>query len=643
MPSHSNKRFVLILLADLLAALIIFFALFPGFLPVKLGRLIQERPNVIFIVLDAARADHFSGYGYPENTTPYMDAIARRGATFLNNFSPGTHTLVSVPRYFSSRYFSKSIWGLSEWDWGIRSENIESILLNYDDQQIFLPDLISRDGYKTAIFHDHACFTEHSLILSLFQEAYSLRDSFHYPAPVDKEIVAKTISWIEKNRDGKLFIYCHIMSPHEPYPPKKEDFDFIGDRNSSMLQYVRKKGFTRKSWFADDWTENELEYLRILYDSNLKHTDNYVGALYNKLVELGLEDKTLIILTSDHGENLGEHNVLGHGFRTYDSVTHVPLVMVYPPLIPAGVRINGLTESIDIMPTVLDICGIELPRGKEMDGVSLLQFIAEPDNGKPAIFTHESIRTEDYRYITPNRLYDLKKDPGEITNIAPENEQLTDKLRSLFNETMQPHRERYQNARRVKPPDYPFYILIHQFQVKPLDAFERCTNRNQNFLQVINDISPQKSWLINNRSSGSGIICIPANGTPPLLTISGSLPDGIYSVSILVESSGKTPISQITSNLKFSFEPTGNLSQPLNTKPIPGKPETCQYFNLGPVEIREKHFYLRISFNPPDNNPLAIRHIRFIPDQITAEIPARVITEEELLKKRESIKVLGYL
>lgn len=99
-----------------------------------------------------------------------------------------------------------------------------------------------------------------------------------------------------------------------------------------MLQYVRDKNSNRKNWFAGDWNKLELEYLKILYDSNLKHTDNYIGVLYNKLVDLGLEDETLIVITSDHGENLGEHNVLGHGFRTYDSVTHVPLIMVYPPL-----------------------------------------------------------------------------------------------------------------------------------------------------------------------------------------------------------------------------------------------------------------------------------------------------------------------
>ena len=632
----------MILLADCLAAIILFYLLFPALLPEKIRRLIR-RPNVIYIVLDAARADHFSGYGYSENTTPCIDAIARRGTTFLNNFSPGTFTMVSVPRYFSSRYYSKPIWGLSEWDWGIRSETPQSINQNFDNQQIFLPEFLSRHGYITSIFYDHASFTKTSFILSLFQQKYSLRGLFSYPHLVDKEVIAKTISWLEDNRDKNFFIYCHIMSPHEPYPPKKEDYEFLHNRDISILQYVRDKNTNRKSWFSQDWSKKELEYLGILYDSNLKHTDNYVGVLFNKLVELGLEDKTLIIITSDHGENLGEHNVLGHGFRTYDSVTHVPLIMVYPPLIPPGVKISGLTESIDIMPTILDICGIEMPTGKEMDGISLLPVISNPAKCKPAIFTNESIRTEDYRYIAPNELHDLKKDPRETTNIASDNPKLTNKLKTLFQQIMQPYKERYDNARRVEPPDYPFYILIHQFRITPVEGFERCTNRNMDFLKVIKEVSPHQPWLLNNRASGSGLFCIPANGTPRSLTISTRLPDGIYDVSILVETSASIPISKISSNLLFRFNQNGDPSQPAKIESLDNKRKNNYYLNLGMVKIQENRFWLKLTYNPPDRHPIAIRHIRFIPELLSGIKSGKIMTEEELLKRRKSLNALGYL
>ena len=113
------------------------------------------RPNVIFIVLDASRADHFSGYGYPKDTTPRMDRLAAEGAVFLNNFSQGSDTQTSLPRILSSRHYSLKIFQEDRLSWGLRQRTPETVSKMRDAEQAFLPEMLSAAGYRTAIVTDH--------------------------------------------------------------------------------------------------------------------------------------------------------------------------------------------------------------------------------------------------------------------------------------------------------------------------------------------------------------------------------------------------------------------------------------------------------------------------------------------------------
>ncbi len=276
----------------------------------------KDRPNIILIVLDAARADHFSGYGYAKNTTPRMDEIGRLGAVFLNNFSPGTDTPHSMPGIFSSRYFSPGIFGTDPRPWGTRHESPATIFRTFDRQHVFLTDILSANGYRTALFHNNTFFSRDSLLAREFDECYPFEPSRDHPA--DGKIISSLISWLEKNKKKNFFIYCHIMSPHEPYPPKEEDAEFLPDEDGAGR--LRKKFHARTGPRSYGWSADDLGLLRGLYDSNLKHTDKWVGVLYDTLEEFGLENKTLIIITSDHGENLGEHDRLSHSGLAWDSV-----------------------------------------------------------------------------------------------------------------------------------------------------------------------------------------------------------------------------------------------------------------------------------------------------------------------------------
>ena len=120
-----------------------------------------------------------------------------------------------------------------------------------------------------------------------------------------------------------------------------------------------------------------------------------------------------------------------------------------------------MTESIDIMPTILDICGIQLPQRKSEDGESLLRVIDNPETAKDAVLTDGSIRTKDFKYIVMgNRLYNLREDPGENVNIAEQKQLLVNELEKRYEETMKPYRDRMERSIRDSPPEYSFYFSI---------------------------------------------------------------------------------------------------------------------------------------------------------------------------------------
>ena len=141
------------------------------------------------------------------------------------------------------------------------------------------------------------------------------------------------------------------MCPHEPYIDGVEDKEFLSGADEKTIEIVKEKMEGRHEQSSDIFNKEEIKCLTGLYDSNLKYADGLVWALYEKLQALGVLNKTLIVITADHGENLGDHNLIGHGSDSWNSVVHTPLIIVYPSLIPKETKVKGLTESVDIMPT----------------------------------------------------------------------------------------------------------------------------------------------------------------------------------------------------------------------------------------------------------------------------------------------------
>lgn len=641
-----KRRFLYIFILIFVSILIIFPFLFAHrqFQRKKISK--ASLPNVLFIVLDAARADHFSCYGYNRNTTPYIDAISREGVIFLNNFSQATRTLDSLPKIFFSRYFSIPTFQLDTWLLGSKHERPYTNFKKFDDQQISLTKVLSLNGYRTVLFSE----------LSLNKKDYFVQDfdeSYLVPYIFPLNIISSLISWVEKNKEEKFFICCHIMSPHEPYSPKDDEKEFFTDAENDDVERARKK-ITRCIDKRDDstagWNQNELYILNGLYDSKLKQADKWVGSIYDKLKELNLEKNTLIIISSDHGKNLGEHNLFGHGSPTWDSVIKVPLIIVYPPLIPPGIKVRGLTESVDIMPTITDACGIKLPRGKSMDGVSLLKFIRNPDSAKKAVFATNSIRTKKYKYISDPEsgsflyVYDLDKDPGEEKNIASDKPLIRKKLQNRLERSMKPYSNRYEATKRINPPYFPFYFTISCFKITSMDIIERREYYIENTTSFLNETSLQEPCLFNLKNPEKNFFFIPKGGLSYPTTFSTNLPSGTYRIFVLLESLSEVSFFPQQLGFQFRFNPQNSFNFPYKIDLIRRSTGTSYcYLDLGETQVNEDNFSVEVKFQPLDNKPYIIHHIKFVPKGCQEEKQTEEFNEEELRRRIENLKSLGYL
>lgn len=621
-------------------------------------------PNVLFLLLDAARADRFSCYGYPKNTTPCIDAISSKGALFLSNFVQATHTRASVPRIFFSRYFSLLVCQTDAWQWNIKQESHSSIFLDFDKEQIFLPKVLSRYGYRTAFFHNHAWFTKESYIGQQFDELFTFKRTVSEPA--EEKMFPEMFSWLERHGREPFFLYCHLMSPHCPYPPKEEDGEFLAAEDPQAIRATREKFSQKKDDTTKGWTEENIRILRGLYEGNLKHSDRWVGALFEKLTQLGLAENTLIVITSDHGESLGEHECLGHGCLPWDSIIRVPLILYYPPRIPEGIRVSGLTESVDIMPTILEICKTDLPHGKSVDGTSLLQTIGNPEKGKEAVFSTQSaskfellpllerykgkeavfstqqasIRTAQHKYIfTNDLLYDLRKDPREVHNISGEEPAVREKLRARYEEAMEPYKNRFQSSKRETPPDFPFYFNVKSFLLTPRKAYgQRWDQRD--FPTLLKEAPLEKSWLLI-RHGYFRLLCLPSGESPPPVTLRTTLPDGFYRVDLLVESKERFPLSPEEIGLRYRFDSKDPFAFPKGVEVLEGLDKIIHYvyLNLGKTAVRDKRFSVEIDFFPSAPRPYSIRHVRFTPPEHKG---ISFTGGEEARKRIEDLKALGY-
>ena len=236
-------------------------------------------------------------------------------------------------------------------------------------------------------------------------------------------VAEESVEFIRDHADERFFLICGFYAPHAPINPPQRFVDMY-DPAEMPLPFMNDGEDTRYQLGDDGWRKVVAYYYALI-----THIDDQIGRILDALRETGLEDDTLVIFTADHGEHLGDHGIVAKGPPGLDSCAHVPLIMSCPDRFGAGKSV-GLVEGVDVTPTVLDYCGIQVP--PEMQGRSLRPTI-EGHEGSPRKSVYiehrhpfrdswKTVRTHQIKYCVSNEgdelLFDLVADPHELTNVV---------------------------------------------------------------------------------------------------------------------------------------------------------------------------------------------------------------------------------
>jgi arylsulfatase A-like enzyme len=378
--------------------------------------------NVVFVILDAGRADHFGAYGYARPTTPHIDRFAREGVVFERAFTPAVYTLGAMSSVWTSQYPD-------------RHHADVSFAARLPRDRLTLAELLGAQGIHTAGFVSNVIAGTFNGFDRGFSEFHEV---FREQATSGADGLARTVpDWLAGQGSRHFFAYVHFREPHCPYdPPPPFDTRFGPD---GPIPRDRRGACGPGTWITDvnqgrrALSPAERDHLVRLYDGNLAFADEVVGQLRAALEKAGLLERTVVIISADHGEALFEHGWIGHNVQLYDESMHVPLVMRLPagkgP--PPGTRLGTLADLLDVAPTIADLFGV-MGRGgslRQFQGRSLLPLLTG-GGGEAAILSRTvwerpryALRDAAYKFIYDTRtgeeeLYDLGHDPGETRNLA---------------------------------------------------------------------------------------------------------------------------------------------------------------------------------------------------------------------------------
>jgi len=356
-------------------------------------------PDVFLITIDTLRADHVGCYGYKQVETPALDALAADGVRFTRAFTHSPITNTSHITILTG--LLPSVHGVT--DFGVP----------LSPQHVTTAELLKKRGYQTAAFIGAVILDSNTLAPGL-DRGFDFYDNF--PAKTETkerwgrverrgmEVVGHAETWFEKHRAGPHFVWVHLYDPHDPYEPPAP--------------------------FSDKYKDH-------LYDGEIAYADSAVAHWIAFLKKAGVYDNTVIVVTGDHGEGLGEHGEETHGLFLYDSTLHVPLILKTAEAAHHGTVIDSQVRTTDILPTILSAIGVAAPA--ELNGESLLPLLEQTNNAQASsnrpLFGEtdyplrwgwaplRALRTDNTKWIEAPRpeLYDLQGDPQELKNLyAPD-------------------------------------------------------------------------------------------------------------------------------------------------------------------------------------------------------------------------------
>jgi arylsulfatase A-like enzyme len=385
--------------------------------------------HVVLVSIDSLRADHLGAYGYPKDTSPRIDALAAEGTLVEHAISSTSWTLPAHAALFT---------GL-----------VDELHKVTDQGRALSPQLPTLAGRLAAAGFDTGAVVSGPFLHPRFGLARGfddylncmgfLDDAFRPQSPMDLNteshsdrtgacVVQRAGKWLRAHRDAPAFLFIHFWDVHYDYAPSAElvarfDPDYRGSLDAS--------GFARNPAIAAGMRPRDLEHLVALYDGEIAGTDAQLGQVLDVIDELGLAERTLLIVTSDHGDAFFEHGEKGHQKDLHAEVLRIPLLLRGPG-VPAGLRLAGPAQITDVAPTVLDLLGLPaLAAEGPGSGRSLLPALRDPalleDREAMALLRASgryavSLAGRGHKVIRsgPRQVdaYDLRRDPAEASPLV---------------------------------------------------------------------------------------------------------------------------------------------------------------------------------------------------------------------------------
>jgi len=332
----------------------------------------QSENNIILISLDTLRADHLSVYGYHKNTSPNTDALAKDSIIFYNAIAPSSWTLPSHMSLMTSLYPIHH---------NVKKE--DSIL---KPSIITLAQILTNNKFYCAAFTGGGFLSSHygfSKGFDFYQE--NPKDALLFDAA--RKLSSYAVNWLNYNKDKKFFLFLHTYQIHNPYftpPPYNKLFSI--DKNQKINMNVEAILGGKEAYFKP--LPNYMkENIISLYDGEIRYTDEIlIKRIIEELKTLKLYDRTLIILTSDHGEEFYEHNAWLHGHDLYNEIIRIPLIIKFPYSEHKSKVIKTPVSLIDIFPTILSVAKINYFNYK-IDGENLIPLILGKGKSMPIIYS----------------------------------------------------------------------------------------------------------------------------------------------------------------------------------------------------------------------------------------------------------------
>ncbi|MBT0664805.1 sulfatase [Geobacter pelophilus] len=390
--------------------------------------------NVVFVSFDALQAAHVGSLGYPRNVTPTIDAMAKKGFNFTNNISVASWTVPASMTWFTGVYPSEHRLTNKFAVFNPPSNNVLSNLKKLSPELVTLAEVLKQNGYATGGFTGNAGVSGFFGYDQGFDTYFFEKGKFGSMGVS----IPKALDWLKENKNKKFFMFLHGYDCHgQNIPEGGFDYRFVEkgyDKkytgSAQEQEALREEGLEKGSVAVRD---EDVKFWRAIYDEKIQRTDARFKKFLDEYEKMGLMDKTIFVLTSDHGTEFFEHNHMDHGFSLYDELIHVPLIITLPKQ-KTGKVINDQISSIDVMPTILDLLDVKMPEKakKQLRGASLVPAMKGKSVAKEVYsetdyrqYTYKrSVITKDgwkfiYTLENKNReLYNLKKDPKEIKNLV---------------------------------------------------------------------------------------------------------------------------------------------------------------------------------------------------------------------------------